>query len=207
MGLGVLVEGDGLVLVDVEGVEQFLHVLALGGHDLAGERVPHHRDLLEELHEVPQLHVSAPLGQDQPPEPRLLQLAPPQDHPQVPHVVRLRDQAVPVPVDQVEDAADEGVLAAQQAQPAAELRVVHLVGGLAELVEAGGDEVLLGGVEGLLGGRLRGEVPRLQQLLEAPVYYLGLFEFALLPGLPILHPNYNANNIIERGQQGGIAIK
>lgn len=131
----VLAEGDGLVLVDVEGVEELLDVLALGGDDLPRQGVPDHRDLLEELQEVRQFDVSTPLGEDQPPKPRFLQLAPPQDDAQVLQVVVLGDEAVAVVVDEVEYAADEGVLAAQEPQAAAELLIVHPIAVLAQLVE------------------------------------------------------------------------
>lgn len=180
MGRGVLVEGDDLVLVDVEGVEELLDVPAPRGHYLPGERVPHHRDLLEEFHEVRELDVPAALSQDQPPEPRLLQLAAPQDHPQVARVVRLRDEPVAVAVDQVEDAADEGVLAAQQPEPSPELLVVHAAL-LAELVEALRDHLALLLVELGPAGLLlfvRLLVP--QQLPEALVDHLGLLQLLLL---------------------------
>lgn len=176
----VLVEGDDLVLVDVEGVEELLDVPAPGRHYLPGEGVPDHRDLLEELHEVCELDVAAALGEDQPAEARLLELAALEDDAQVVGVVGLGDEAVAVAVDEVEDAADEGVLAAEQPQPPSELLVVHLLSLLAELVEAVRDHLPLLLVEPRLAALLRVQLLVPQQLLEALVYYLGLLQLLLL---------------------------
>lgn len=177
---GVLVEGDDLVLVDVEGVEELLDVPALGRHYFSGEGVPDHRDLLEELHEVSELDVPAALGQDQPAEARLLELAALQDDAQVVGVVGLSDEAVAVAVDEVEYAADEGVLPTQQPQPPSELLVVHLLALLTELVESMRDHLPLRLVEPCLPALLRVQLLVPQQLLEPLVNYLGLLQLLLL---------------------------
>ena len=61
-----------MILIDVEEVEQLLYVFLFGKDYLSCEGVPDHRYLLEELHEIFQLHVAFVLGEDQPSQPCFL---------------------------------------------------------------------------------------------------------------------------------------
>lgn len=131
-----------MILVDIEGVEQLLNVFSFWGHDLTCKCVPHHRDLLEQLHKVLQLDISTALCEDQPSESRFLQIVPPEDDSQVVQVVLLGDEAISIVVNEIEDAAYEGVFSAEQSKSSSKLLIVHPVSMLTKLVESIRDEFL-----------------------------------------------------------------
>jgi hypothetical protein len=102
-------------------------------------------------------------------------------------VIFLRDESITILIDQVEYPADEGVLPAQQTQSPSEFLVIHAGAVLAELVEALGDESLLLFVEADGLGWLEGGGGSAEQLFEALVDDLGLFDLEGRPGLTIIH--------------------
>lgn len=144
----LLIERDDLVLIDIEGIEQFLDVPAFGGYYFPRKRVPHNRYLLEEFHEVVELDVSSAFGQDEPAEARLLEVSALEYHLQVIGVVLFSDEAIVVAIDEVEDPADEGILSSEQSKSSPELLIVHAFSVLAEVVESMRDDEFLLVVEG-----------------------------------------------------------
>lgn len=180
-------ESDGLILVNIENVEELLHILLLGGDYLAGECVPDNRDLLEKFHEIFEFHISLVLREDSPAKPGLVDIIALENNTQIVQVILFSYFSVSVLVDEVEDPADEGVLPAQQPQSSAELLVGHVAGVAAELVEPFGDgiEFFDGEVELLVGGVGVG-VFGVDELSELLVDDFGLLELYFAAGWVIL---------------------
>ena len=96
-----------MVLVDIEGVEQFLDVPSFGGHYLSGQCVPDDRNLLKKFHKILELNISSSFGKDEPSESRLLQIIPSEYDPKVMQVIIFGDVSIIVMIDEVEYATDE----------------------------------------------------------------------------------------------------
>lgn len=106
----VLIEGDDLILIDIECIEQFFDIPAFGGHYFSGKCIPYNRYLLEEFHKVVELNISPPFRQDKPSKAGFLEVITFQYHFQVICVVLLRYEAVIVTIYEIEDPTNKRIL-------------------------------------------------------------------------------------------------
>jgi hypothetical protein len=114
-----------LILIQIQEIEELLHVLFSWVYYFSGDRVPHWGDLIEYLPEIRELNHGLIGDEHLPSEACFFVRVAIEDEVDVPNELFLVDDVVVIAVDEGEETFYELVLVSEDSKKCPELRVVH----------------------------------------------------------------------------------